>query len=73
MSLNELSQFETLAQIDDLVQQTDWVSYEYGKVRYLYDQFGLGDKTEIEYFNGGHSMRAGIYLRRGMDCKAHKQ
>ena len=43
---------------DDLVQQTDWVSYEYGKVRYLYDQFGLGDKTEIEYFNGGHSMRA---------------
>ena len=42
---------------DDLVQQTDWVAYEYGKVRYLYDQFGLGDKTEIEYFNGGHSMR----------------
>ena len=42
---------------DDLVQQTDWVAYEFGKVRYLYDQFGLGDKTEIEYFNGGHSMR----------------
>lgn len=42
---------------DDLVQQTDWVSYEFGKVRYLYDQFGLGDKTEIEYFNGGHSMQ----------------
>lgn len=42
---------------DDLVQQSDWVSYEFGKVRYLYDQFGLGGKTEIEYFNGGHSMR----------------
>lgn len=42
---------------DDLVQQTDWVAYEFGKVRYLYDQFGLGDKAEIEYFNGGHSMR----------------
>lgn len=42
---------------DDLVQQTEWVSYEYGKVKYFYDQFGLGDKTEIEYFNGGHSMR----------------
>lgn len=42
---------------DDLVQQTDWVAYEFGKVQYLYDQFGLGDKTEIEYFNGGHSMR----------------
>lgn len=43
---------------DDLVQQTDWVAYEYGKVRYLYDQFGMGEKTEIEFFNGGHSMRA---------------
>lgn len=42
---------------DDLVQQTEWVAYEYGKVKYLYDQFGLGDKTEIEFFNGGHSMR----------------
>ena len=41
---------------DDLVQQTEWVAYEYGKVKYLYDQFGLGDKTEIEFFNGGHSM-----------------
>ena len=42
---------------DDLVQQTEWVSYEYGKVKYLYDQFGFGDRTDIEYFNGGHSMR----------------
>lgn len=42
---------------DDLVQQTEWVSYEYGKVKYLYDQFGMSDKTAIEYFNGGHSMR----------------
>jgi len=42
---------------DDLVQQTEWVAYEFGKVKYFYDQFGLGDKTEIEYFNGGHSMR----------------
>jgi dienelactone hydrolase len=42
---------------DDLVQPTEWVSYEYGKVKYFYDQFNLGDKTEIEFFNGGHSMR----------------
>jgi dienelactone hydrolase len=42
---------------DDLVQQTEWVAYEYGKVKYLYDQFGLSDKTAIEFFNGGHSMR----------------
>jgi len=42
---------------DDLVQQTEWVAYEYGKVEYLYDRLGLSDKTSIEFFNGGHSMR----------------
>ena len=42
---------------DDLVQPDEWVAYEYGKVRYLYDQFNLKDKTTIEFFNGGHSMR----------------
>ena len=41
----------------DLVQPDEWVAYEYGKVNYFYDQFNLRDKTEIEYFNGGHSMR----------------
>ncbi len=41
----------------DLVQPDEWVAYEYGKVNYFYNQFNLGDKTEIEYFNGGHSMR----------------
>jgi len=42
---------------DDLVQPDSWVGYEYAKVKYLYDQFNCGDKTEIEFFNGGHSMR----------------
>jgi hypothetical protein len=42
---------------DDLVQPDEWVDSEDGKVKYYYDQFNLGDKTEIEYFNGGHSMR----------------
>ena len=42
----------------DLVQPDAWVSYEYGKVKYFYDQFNLGNKTEIEFFNGGHSMRS---------------
>ncbi len=41
----------------DLVQPDVWVAYEYGKVNYFYDQFNLGEKTEIEFFNGGHSMR----------------
>jgi dienelactone hydrolase len=31
-----------------------WVSYEYAKVRWLYANLGLPDKTEIEYFNGPH-------------------
>lgn len=42
---------------DDLVQPDEWVAYEYGKVKYVYDQFNLGDRTSIEFFNGGHSMR----------------
>lgn len=41
----------------DLVQPDEWVAYEYGKVNYFYNQFNLGDKTEIEFFNGGHTMR----------------
>lgn len=42
---------------DDLVQPDEWVGYEYSKVKYLYDKFNLEDKTRIEFFNGGHSMR----------------
>lgn len=41
----------------DMVQPDDWVAGEYGKVKYFYDQFNKGDKTTIEFFNGGHSMR----------------
>ena len=42
----------------DLVEPDHWVASEYAKVRFFYDQFNLGDRTEIEFFNGGHSMRA---------------
>lgn len=41
----------------DLVQPDEFVAYEYAKVSFLYDQFNLLDKTEIEYFNGGHASR----------------
>ncbi|HKH63761.1 MAG TPA: dienelactone hydrolase family protein [Flavitalea sp.] len=41
----------------DMVQPDEWVAYEYGKVNYFYDQFNLGERTEIEFFNGGHTMR----------------
>ena len=40
----------------DRVARDQWVSYEYAKVRWLYTQFGLADKTAIEYFNGGHTI-----------------
>lgn len=32
------------------------VSYEYAKVRRLYDRLGIGGRTEIEYFNGPHEI-----------------
>ncbi len=40
----------------DHVSRDQWVAYEYAKVKWLYTQFGLADKTEIEYFNGGHTI-----------------
>jgi hypothetical protein len=33
-----------------------WVAYEYAKVQHIYDELGLGDRTEIEYFNGPHEI-----------------
>jgi hypothetical protein len=41
----------------DLIQPDSWIGSEFGKIRFFYDQFNQGDKAEIEYFNGGHSMR----------------
>jgi hypothetical protein len=40
----------------DQVGRDQWVAYEYAKVTWLYAQFGLADQTEIEYFNGGHTI-----------------
>lgn len=42
----------------DLVGRDQWVAYEYAKVRWLYAQLGIADRTRIEFFQGGHSMRA---------------
>lgn len=33
-----------------------WVAYEYAKVQHVYDELKLGDRTEIEYFNGPHEI-----------------
>lgn len=40
----------------DLVGRDPWVAYEYAKVRWLYAQLGLADRTAIEFFQGGHSI-----------------
>ncbi len=41
---------------DDGVAPDEWVAYEFAKTRRLYDKLGLGDRTEIEFFNGPHSI-----------------
>lgn len=41
----------------DLVGRDQWVAHEYGKTRFLYAQLGLADRTAIEYFQGGHSIK----------------
>jgi dienelactone hydrolase len=40
----------------DQVARDQWVAYEYAKVSWLYAQLGLSDETEIEYYNGGHTI-----------------
>ena len=55
---------------DDMVQPDEWVFYEYGKVKYFYDQFNKGDKVDMEVFNGGHSMRCEgtfVFLHKHLD------
>jgi dienelactone hydrolase len=40
----------------DQVSRDRLVAYEYAKVLWLYTQFGLADRTQMEYFNGGHTI-----------------
>ena len=40
----------------DGVAPDSWVAQEYAKTRWLYAQFGRADKTQIEFFNGGHTI-----------------
>ncbi len=41
---------------DDGVAPDEWVAWEYAKVRRHYDKLGLGGRTEIEFFNGPHTI-----------------
>lgn len=40
----------------DGVAPDEWVAEEYAKVRRFYDKLGIGDRTEIEFFNGPHTI-----------------
>ncbi|WP_010588206.1 alpha/beta hydrolase family protein [Schlesneria paludicola] len=41
---------------DDGVGLDEWVAFEYAKVRRHYSKLNLADKTEIEFFNGPHTI-----------------
>jgi hypothetical protein len=41
---------------DDGVAPDMWVAYEYAKIRRMYDKLGMGERTEIEFFNGPHTI-----------------
>jgi dienelactone hydrolase len=40
----------------DGVAPDEWVASEYAKVRWVYDNLGLGERTAVEFFNGGHTI-----------------
>lgn len=41
---------------DDGVGIDEWVAFEYAKVRRQYNKLGIGDRTEIEFFDGPHTI-----------------
>jgi dienelactone hydrolase len=40
----------------DGVAPDEWVAYEFAKVRRLYARLGIPERTEIEFFNGPHTI-----------------
>jgi len=41
---------------DDGVGIDEWVAYEYARTRRKYDRLNIGDRTEIEFFDGPHEI-----------------
>ena len=37
---------------------SEWVGYEYARTKMRYDQLGIGERTEIEWFDGPHEIHA---------------
>ena len=61
---------------DDGVAIDEWVAWEYAKVRRHYVKLGLGDRTQIEWFNGPHSIN-GVdtyaFLRKHLNWPAARK
>ncbi len=59
----------------DGVGLDEYVAFEFAKVRRFYAQMGLGDRTEIEWFVGGHvinGQRTFSFLHRHLNWPAPK-
>jgi dienelactone hydrolase len=41
---------------DDTVAPDTWVAHEFARVQYRYTKLGIGDRAEIEVFNGPHTI-----------------
>jgi cephalosporin-C deacetylase-like acetyl esterase len=48
---------------DDGVGVDEWIAYEYAKVRRLYSRLKIPERTEIEFFAGGHEIHGEGTLR----------
>ena len=48
---------------EDGVAPDEWVAHEFAVVRRLYVQLGIADRTEIEFFDGGHQINSGGTFR----------
>lgn len=42
----------------DACAPSEWVGYEYARTKLRYDELGIGDHTEIEWFDGPHEIHA---------------
>lgn len=55
---------------DDGVAPDEWVAWEFAKVFRHYDKLGLGDRAEIEFFDGPHTINGQgtfAFLHRHLD------
>ena len=48
---------------EDGVAPDEWVAHEFAVVRRLYVQLGIADRTEIEFFDGGHRINGEATFR----------